>query len=148
MQMTEADWKWNIRLYHPTCSPKWIQSRFQLVSLYTHAHTSESTRMALRAGTLRLNLLVNRCHFHKFPSFVGVRQLSDQVSCKPVTSSAPETTGDHLIYTQEHFALKESLRKVCRTASIVASLRRYHTNSDILCCLAGDNRIFYYPCLL
>lgn len=131
MQTTEAEWKSNIRFYHPTCSPKWVQSKFQLVSLDTHAHTCKSTRMALRAGSLRVNLLVNRCNFHKFPSFVGVRQLSDQVSCKPLTSSAPETTSDHLIYTQEHFALKESLRKVCRTASIVASLRRYHTNSDI-----------------
>ncbi|TKS88550.1 putative acyl-CoA dehydrogenase 6 [Collichthys lucidus] len=42
----------------------------------------------------------------------GVRWLSENVSSKPVTSSASETTGDHLIYTAEHFALKESLRKI------------------------------------
>lgn len=34
------------------------------------------------------------------------------MSSKPVTASAPETTGDHLLYTQEHFALKESLKKI------------------------------------
>lgn len=77
--------------------------------------------MALREGALRANLLVNSRNFYKFTSFVGVRSVSENVSSKPVTSSAPETTGGHLIYTQEHFALKESLRKVCRTTSILAS---------------------------
>ncbi|XP_073319070.1 probable acyl-CoA dehydrogenase 6 [Pagrus major] len=68
--------------------------------------------MALRGGALRVNLLVNSSSFYKFTSFVGVRSFSEKVSSSPVTSSAPETTGDHLIYTQEHFALKESLRKI------------------------------------
>uniref|UniRef100_A0A8C9Z9P1 Zgc:85777 n=1 Tax=Sander lucioperca TaxID=283035 RepID=A0A8C9Z9P1_SANLU len=68
--------------------------------------------MALREGALRCNLLVNSRNFYKFTSFVGVRSVSDKVSSKPVTSGDPETAGDHLIYTQEHFALKESLRKI------------------------------------
>eukprot|EP00064_Thunnus_orientalis_P002107 superscaffoldBa00000146_g2114 len=68
--------------------------------------------MALREGAQRLNLLVNSRNFYKITSFVGVRSLSENVSSKPVTASAPETTGDHLLYTQEHFALKESLKKI------------------------------------
>ncbi|KAK1880906.1 putative acyl-CoA dehydrogenase 6 [Dissostichus eleginoides] len=68
--------------------------------------------MALREGALRLNLLLNSRTFYKFNSSVGVRSLSENVSSTPVTSSAPEIAGDHLIYTQEHFALKESLRKI------------------------------------
>lgn len=43
--------------------------------------------------------------------------MTEKVSSKQVKSSAPETAADHLIYTQEHFALKESLRKVCSTAN-------------------------------
>lgn len=71
--------------------------------------------MALRSGALRVNLFVNRCSLSRFPSFVGVRRsVSDQASSKAATLGDPETTGDHLIYTQEHFALKESLRKVMR----------------------------------
>lgn len=71
--------------------------------------------MALRPGALRVNLLVNRCALSRFRSFVGVRRpVSDQASSKAATLGDPETAGDHLIYTQEHFALKESLRKVCK----------------------------------
>nr|XP_046273723.1 probable acyl-CoA dehydrogenase 6 [Scatophagus argus] len=68
--------------------------------------------MALREGTFRAKLLLNSCGFYKFTSFVGVRSFSEKVSSKPVPSSTPETTDDHLVYTQEHFALKESLRKI------------------------------------
>uniref|UniRef100_A0A3Q0QSH0 Zgc:85777 n=1 Tax=Amphilophus citrinellus TaxID=61819 RepID=A0A3Q0QSH0_AMPCI len=69
--------------------------------------------MALRKGALHLNLLVRSRNFYKFNSLLGgVRSLSEKVSSKQVTTSVPETTGDHLIYTQEHFALKESLRKL------------------------------------
>lgn len=109
-----------------------ISSNHVLLSLYAHAHRSKSRRMALRTGAFRVKLLVNRCNFHNFPSVVGVRSLSDNVSSKPVTSSAPESTGDHLIYTQEHFALKDSLRKVCRTASIAASVD-FATKAVIFC---------------
>lgn len=63
---------------------------------------------------LRVNLLVNSSSFYKFTSFVPVRSFSERVSSKPEPSSGPETTADHLIYTREHFALKESLRKVSR----------------------------------
>ncbi|CAI5690417.1 unnamed protein product [Oreochromis niloticus] len=69
--------------------------------------------MALREGALRLNVLVRSRHFYKLTSLGGgVRSLTEKVSSKQVKSSAPETAADHLIYTQEHFALKESLRKL------------------------------------
>ncbi|XP_013875842.1 probable acyl-CoA dehydrogenase 6 [Austrofundulus limnaeus] len=68
--------------------------------------------MALRIGAVRLNLLLNSRCLHKFASFVGVRSLSEKVSSKPATSRPSDTTSDHLIYTQEHFALKEALRKL------------------------------------
>ncbi|KAM3857981.1 putative acyl-CoA dehydrogenase 6 [Diretmus argenteus] len=67
--------------------------------------------MALREGVLRLNLVASR-HFYKLTSFGGVRSLSENVSSSPVTASDPETTGGHLIYTQDHVALRESLRKI------------------------------------
>lgn len=73
---------------------------------------AKTANMALREGALRVKLLANSGNFYKLTSFLGVRSLSENVSSKPVTSSASETTGDHLIYTAEHFALKESLRKV------------------------------------
>uniref|UniRef100_A0A3B4XE03 Zgc:85777 n=1 Tax=Seriola lalandi dorsalis TaxID=1841481 RepID=A0A3B4XE03_SERLL len=66
--------------------------------------------MVLHGGALRLNLLVNSNHFYKFTSFLGIRSFSEKVLSNPETAS--ETTGDHLIYTQQHFALKESLRKI------------------------------------
>ncbi|XP_068567170.1 zgc:85777 [Cebidichthys violaceus] len=68
--------------------------------------------MALPIGALRLNQLVISRNFYKCTACVGVRLLSDNVSTKPVPSGAPETVGDHLLYTQEHFALKETLRKI------------------------------------
>ncbi|XP_061738583.1 probable acyl-CoA dehydrogenase 6 [Nerophis ophidion] len=55
---------------------------------------------------LRLNLLVNKCR----P--LGVRTFAGNVSSKTAESGAPETSRDHLIYTPEHFALKESLKKI------------------------------------
>ncbi|KAI3358498.1 hypothetical protein L3Q82_014914, partial [Scortum barcoo] len=67
-----------------------------------------STNMALRGGAVRV---ISR-HFYKFTSLGGDRLLSENVSSKPETSKAPETASDDLIYTQEHFALKESLRKI------------------------------------
>lgn len=62
-------------------------------------------------GALSVNRLVNSRNFYKFTSIVGVRSLSENVSAKSATSSAPET-GAHSVYTQEHFALKETLRKI------------------------------------
>uniref|UniRef100_A0A8C6S2D3 Zgc:85777 n=1 Tax=Neogobius melanostomus TaxID=47308 RepID=A0A8C6S2D3_9GOBI len=45
-----------------------------------------------------------------------VRPLSEQASGKAAPSAgASETLGDHLIYTHEHLALKESLRKIIDT---------------------------------
>lgn len=77
--------------------------------------------MALQEGALRAKLLFNSRHFYKCTSCIRVRSLSEKVTPKPVTGSSPETTGDHLIYTPEHFALKASLRKVCTDVSIAAS---------------------------
>ena len=71
----------------------------------------QKVNMALREGALRMNFLANR-NFYQFKSVGLVRTLSEKVSIKPKPSSAPETTGDHLLYTQEHLALKDSLRKV------------------------------------
>ncbi|XP_019946473.1 probable acyl-CoA dehydrogenase 6 [Paralichthys olivaceus] len=65
--------------------------------------------MALCRRSLSLNLW---SYFYKFSSPVGVRRISDKASSKPDGSSGAETSGDHVIYTQEHFALKESLRKI------------------------------------
>lgn len=71
-----------------------------------------STEMALRGGALRLNLLASSRPFHKLAASVGVRPLSENVSSRPAAPRAPEAAADHLIYTQEHFALKASLGKV------------------------------------
>lgn len=72
-----------------------------------------SSEMALREGSRRLKLLFRLRHLPQLSRFVSVRSVSENVSSK---SSASETADDHLIYTPEHFALKEALRKVCRTA--------------------------------
>uniref|UniRef100_A0A1A8J7H9 Acyl-CoA dehydrogenase 6 n=1 Tax=Nothobranchius kuhntae TaxID=321403 RepID=A0A1A8J7H9_NOTKU len=68
--------------------------------------------MALHRGALRLNLLFNSRSLYKLTSLAGVRPLSEHASAKPATFKPSDTTADHLIYTQEHFALKESLRKL------------------------------------
>uniref|UniRef100_A0A667YDB4 Zgc:85777 n=1 Tax=Myripristis murdjan TaxID=586833 RepID=A0A667YDB4_9TELE len=60
---------------------------------------------------LHLNLFSSR-HLHKLTCFGGARSLSEHTSSKPAAGSGSETTGDHLLYTQEHFALKKSLRKI------------------------------------
>ncbi|XP_036809310.1 probable acyl-CoA dehydrogenase 6 isoform X2 [Oncorhynchus mykiss] len=59
----------------------------------------------------RLNLVVSR-HFSKLTSLSSTRKLSENVSSKPKTASGSEITADHLLYTPEHFALKESLKKI------------------------------------
>lgn len=87
-------------------------------SLSAHAHWSQNTAMALVRGAPLVNLLANRSIFNQFRPCVAARSFSDKGLAEPAANSAPETTNDHLIYTQEHFALKESLRKVRRTASI------------------------------
>ncbi|KAF3707559.1 putative acyl-CoA dehydrogenase 6 putative isovaleryl-CoA dehydrogenase [Channa argus] len=68
--------------------------------------------MALREGALRLHFYYNRRNFLKFPSCVSVRSLSYNEPSNPATASVAEITDDHVIYTQQHFALKESLRKI------------------------------------
>lgn len=73
--------------------------------------------MALLRGAPRLKLrLCGRVLKHS-RSPVGVRALSDQVLPKAATSRASDTVSDHLLYTPEHLALKESLRKVQRSAA-------------------------------
>ncbi|KAM4539428.1 putative acyl-CoA dehydrogenase 6 [Odontesthes bonariensis] len=68
--------------------------------------------MALREATRHSRLLVSGRNFYKFASFTGVRSLSENASSKSVASSAPETVAGHILYTQEHFALKEALKKL------------------------------------
>lgn len=73
--------------------------------------------MALLRGAPRLNLqLCGRNLKHPCPP-VGARSLSDKVSPKVEPSSAPDIVSDHLLVTPEHFALKESLRKVRKSAA-------------------------------
>lgn len=71
--------------------------------------------MALHRGASSAKLLCNLRNFTKIPSFLGSRLVSD--TSKAVEASASEVTGDHVLYTPEHFAMKESLRKV-RTADV------------------------------
>ncbi|XP_061598658.1 probable acyl-CoA dehydrogenase 6 [Cololabis saira] len=68
--------------------------------------------MALRDGARRLNLLFTTRHFYKYTSLVAVRSVSENASSKSATSGASETASDHSIFTAEHFALKEALRKL------------------------------------
>ncbi|XP_056876533.1 probable acyl-CoA dehydrogenase 6 [Takifugu flavidus] len=71
-----------------------------------------TTEMALLRGAPRLKLRLCGRVFKHSCSPVGVRALSDQVLPKAATSGAPDTVSDHLLYTPEHLALKESLRKI------------------------------------
>ncbi|KAM8841341.1 putative acyl-CoA dehydrogenase 6 [Spinachia spinachia] len=63
--------------------------------------------MALHRGALAISRNV-----YKSTCCVAVRSLSDNVSSKPVRPTATEIVGDHLIYTRDHLALQESLRKI------------------------------------
>lgn len=68
--------------------------------------------MAVREGALRVKMLLCSRTLYRFARYSGARTLSGRVSSQSVTSKPPEITDDHLIYTQEHFALKEALRKL------------------------------------
>ncbi|XP_012685026.1 probable acyl-CoA dehydrogenase 6 [Clupea harengus] len=66
--------------------------------------------MALWEGARRLHLTANRS-LYQATSICINRQLSENASSKVKVASSPETT-DHILYTSEHFALKESLKKI------------------------------------
>lgn len=72
--------------------------------------------MALLRVHLRNLRLCGRNLNHSCSS-VGLRCLSDRVLPKAEAPSGPDSASDHLLYTPEHFALKESLRKVRRRAA-------------------------------
>ncbi|XP_062384936.1 probable acyl-CoA dehydrogenase 6 [Sardina pilchardus] len=66
--------------------------------------------MALLERSLRLHLTAHR-GFYKATAVCIKRQLSEKASSKARAISNPETS-DHILYTPEHFALKESLKKI------------------------------------
>lgn len=104
---------WNILLTDARTHGRYNRKKTYLGETTSRA-CADTSVMALLVGAVRFNLLLNSRGLHKFASFVGVRSLSGNVSSKPVTSRPPDPTSDHLIYTPEHFALKEALRKVCK----------------------------------
>lgn len=69
----------------------------------------------LRVHLLNLRLCGRNLSRSRSP--VAVRCLSDRVLPKAEAASGPDTASDHLLYTPEHLALKESLRKVRRRAA-------------------------------
>lgn len=84
--------------------------------------------MALLRGAHRLNLRVCGRAVNRPCPPVGVRSLSDKVSPKAETASGPD---EPLLYTAEHFALKESLRKVRRCTNFGFTLKKHQIMS---CC--------------
>lgn len=92
----------------------------------------ESAGMALCSGALRVKLLVNRCGLSRFPSSVGLRTVSNNTPSKAAIAGDPETADDHLIYTREHLALKESLKKVCKTKKVTASIGANENTLSVL----------------
>ncbi|XP_053469016.1 probable acyl-CoA dehydrogenase 6 [Ictalurus furcatus] len=64
--------------------------------------------MALGVRALRMHFCASR-HFLKTTAVYHQRHFSENVSSKSKASAEP---ADHILYTQEHFALKDSLRKL------------------------------------
>lgn len=108
----------------------------------------ESAGMALCSGALRVKLLVNRCGLSRFPSSVGLRAASSNTPSRAAIAGDPETTDDHLIYTREHLALKESLKKVCKTKQKVAASIEANENTLRVVFVSIDRSSCLYICIL
>lgn len=67
--------------------------------------------MALRVAALTINSVLRRQVYPQSFAY-GEKKYSESVSSKPKARSGAQSVQDHLIYNEEHFALKESLNKV------------------------------------
>ncbi|XP_048849549.1 probable acyl-CoA dehydrogenase 6 [Brienomyrus brachyistius] len=71
-------------------------------------------KMALRGVAFSINSVLRRQIYPRSFAY-GEKKYSESVSSKPKASSGAQSAEEHLIYTQEHFALKESLNKIIST---------------------------------
>ncbi|XP_023667589.1 probable acyl-CoA dehydrogenase 6 [Paramormyrops kingsleyae] len=71
-------------------------------------------KMAFRGAALTINSVLRRQIYPQSFAY-GEKKYSESVSSKPKARSGAQSAQEHLIYTEEHFALKESLNKIIAT---------------------------------